>query len=491
MTALVQWVWQGTALAGAVAIALRCAPRVNASTRYAVWWLTLAAALALPAVGALARPIASLLAPTGRPTGDATTPVASVGALTDLGGPWLALQVVPDWLIACGIGFWLGTVVLGCGRLVAGVRTVRRLKRLARPLPASVAVGLHATAGRVRGAELRCSSAIDGACALGLLGRPVVVVSHRLVSALEPHALDLIVLHELMHLRRYDDWWRALQACVLVVAGVHPAIRFISNRIDAERELACDEAVAAQTGEPQRYAASLAAVADLLAGTRTAPGGHALVPNAVGTGSLLARVQRLLDPRACRQASLQAGTLVASAAILAGAMVGFGRVRPIVAITPLDAASPLGATTPAQPLDGRPIRGRFVRVTPAPAVLAPDPVAARTSRRGPRTTTVRTRVREDAAPGVAEIRATVPSIGPADRAADQTSADVEGDLQPLSATPLPAASTAVVAIRGNDVRNREGSGDNGWASTGASARRAGAAIGNYFSRAGRAVASHF
>ena len=44
MTAwLLTWLWQGSALAAGVAMALACAPRVNAATRHLIWWGSLAA----------------------------------------------------------------------------------------------------------------------------------------------------------------------------------------------------------------------------------------------------------------------------------------------------------------------------------------------------------------------------------------------------------------------------------------------------------------
>ena len=44
MTAwLLTWFWQGSALAGGVAVALQCVPRVNASTRHLIWCGALAA----------------------------------------------------------------------------------------------------------------------------------------------------------------------------------------------------------------------------------------------------------------------------------------------------------------------------------------------------------------------------------------------------------------------------------------------------------------
>jgi hypothetical protein len=63
MTLAVTWLWQGTAVAGFVMLLLRATPRVSAATRHMVWWLTLAAVLALPAAYLLPLPAD---APSGR-----------------------------------------------------------------------------------------------------------------------------------------------------------------------------------------------------------------------------------------------------------------------------------------------------------------------------------------------------------------------------------------------------------------------------------------
>ena len=54
MTLIVAWLWQGLAIAWFTAAAARVMPRLNAATRHAIWWLALAAVLALPVAHRLA-----------------------------------------------------------------------------------------------------------------------------------------------------------------------------------------------------------------------------------------------------------------------------------------------------------------------------------------------------------------------------------------------------------------------------------------------------
>ena len=66
MTLIVTWLWQGLAIAWITAAAVRAMPRLNAATRHAVWWLALAAVLAIPVVHGLARIITSTPSTPGR-----------------------------------------------------------------------------------------------------------------------------------------------------------------------------------------------------------------------------------------------------------------------------------------------------------------------------------------------------------------------------------------------------------------------------------------
>jgi hypothetical protein len=87
MTLIVTWLWQGLAIAWITAAAVRVMPRLNAATRHAVWWLALAAVLALP----VAHRLAAIT--TGTPLAPDLTPPAAAGALM--------LRAIPDGVAAC------------------------------------------------------------------------------------------------------------------------------------------------------------------------------------------------------------------------------------------------------------------------------------------------------------------------------------------------------------------------------------------------------
>jgi hypothetical protein len=103
--------------------------------------------------------------------------------------------------------------------------------------------------------------------AVGFL-RPAVLLPEALLAELTPVELDHVLLHELAHLARRDDWTNLLTRIAWAVFALHPVAAFALRQIDRERELACDDWVVAATGAAHPYAASLARLFELCASQR-------------------------------------------------------------------------------------------------------------------------------------------------------------------------------------------------------------------------------
>ena len=69
-------------------------------------------------------------------------------------------------------------------------------------------------------------------------------------------------MHELAHLRRWDDWTNLAQKIVKALFFFHPAVWWIEKKVSLEREMACDDAVLAETESPRAYAECLAHLAE-------------------------------------------------------------------------------------------------------------------------------------------------------------------------------------------------------------------------------------
>jgi hypothetical protein len=97
--------------------------------------------------------------------------------------------------------------------------------------------------------------------ALGFF-RPAVVLPAWALRELSAEELRVILLHELAHLRRWDDWTNLAQKILKAVFFFHPAVWWIEGRLSLEREMACDDMVLEQTANPAGYAASLVSIAE-------------------------------------------------------------------------------------------------------------------------------------------------------------------------------------------------------------------------------------
>lgn len=382
--ALLHLLWQGTLVAAVLALALRVIGRQAAVARYALACGALALMLALPVATfgrhyASAAPASSaeaavstavpapapatFTAPTFPAPRHAFTPAAPVFAsgaeLATLPGQALGFvgQSLPWLVLAWGLG-----VALSSLRLLAGWLRLRRLVRAATPAPLEWQQRLEALSSRLgmkRAVRLLQSAAVEVPSAVGWL-RPVVLLPASALTGLTTRQLEMILAHELAHIRRYDFVVNLAQTLVETLLFYHPAVWWVSRVIRVEREHCCDDIAAGTSGSALSYARALTALEEL----RVLP---SLAPNpalsALG-GSLPERVRRLVLTPASRCSS----RWVAGASVLT-LMSSLAVAAPITALM-LPAENPTGGSL-ATSISAPP----SAPSAPAPAE-APAPVAA-------------------------------------------------------------------------------------------------------------------
>jgi beta-lactamase regulating signal transducer with metallopeptidase domain len=481
MTLIVTWLWQGLAIAWITAAAVRAMPRLNAATRHAVWWLALAAVLAIPVAHGLAK--ISTRTPS---TPDLTGALDAAGVLV--------LPAIPDGVVACAVSIWAMTAFVGVLRIARSCRALGRLKRTSSPFDhsreARLVLWVAARDGGHRAAELRTSDRMTGACALGL-GRPVVLVSRCVADAVNDESLDEIVMHEQAHLDRYDDWSQLLQAVVGSLAGLHPAVRFLTRRMEADREAACDDRVVSRIGATRHYASSLLAVA---AASSKAGGFVAGVPTATTTASALrVRVGRLLDPRRDRSARLASATSLVSVTALALAVVVSTQLAPAVMFLGAVAVTPAAAAAPTIDVRRAPAPRTNVNAT-AEGLKPPQRHMSKRMKRAVQSGQPEAAVHPFA--GTHETLDGPPAVPLESRV---IAADVSAAVLAVTSLSSPRAGIAsappTVAPPWHAVSASTTSAASGVAgaalATAAHARNAGVSIGRFFTRAGKAVAKDF
>ena len=142
--------------------------------------------------------------------------------------------------------------------------------------------------------------------------RPVVLIPTSLLTQLSPEQIEMIVLHELAHIRRHDYLWSLGQSVAEIVLFYHPAYWYIARVLEREREFACDQMTVDVTQQPETYARTLLDIAS----TKATAFGLA----ASNRRDLSARIKRIVAPTYHRQ-----NVQLAPALILVG-LLGFASV---------------------------------------------------------------------------------------------------------------------------------------------------------------------
>jgi bla regulator protein blaR1 len=283
---LLNWLWQGSAVALAATAIIQAPRKMSATTRYHLWWLTLLLVLALPVITNLQVSRAARLLPLE----STSAPQPMLSMLSTLS---VSLPMLPAWPMTVVILLWAAWVALSLCRVAHALVSLRRAKRDCHPFPPSREPSLRKwillrAVGRPT--RLVVSENVRSAGVLGLTA-PAVAVSPALLQELTDDELDQIVVHEWAHIQRRDDVGRFLQVLIRALAGLHPAVWWIDRKLEIEREVACDDWVLSVTGSARSYANCLTRVAVL-------PGRGSelmVVPGVLSSSQLTRRVVRLLD----------------------------------------------------------------------------------------------------------------------------------------------------------------------------------------------------
>ena len=243
---------------------LRVLRRQNSGTRFAVWFLALLTVAALPVLGGIGDGRAGMVAgmapfmPAGILSGMASANSwGSLRPAITIPGRW-ALFVFLVWALGASVAMM---------RLAAGLWRLRRLRRSCTPIviAADLDPAVRKTVEAIGGAgsvisgnaiTIATSECVRVPAAIGFWKRTIVLPAWTL-RELPAQDLNVILLHEFAHLRRWDDWTNLIQKIVRALFFFHPAVWWIEKRISVEREMACDDAVLAETANPHGYATCL------------------------------------------------------------------------------------------------------------------------------------------------------------------------------------------------------------------------------------------
>jgi beta-lactamase regulating signal transducer with metallopeptidase domain len=250
--------------------------RANSPTRYAAWWLCLIAMLAAPALRqgdnqrvsdvrimapVVQRPAAAHQAPlvSSRPVvvrvSSEPRPVNNSPVTLD------ARRIAP-----AAFAIWAGGFLFSLFRLLRSYVWIRGVCRSARPVEDQDR--LRACLRRCpvgRSVRLCWSDDVSVPLAAGFL-RSTILLPSSLAEHMTVAEMDEIVIHELAHLARRDDWMQLVERWIGAMFWFHPVVRWTLGRIAFEREVCCDNQVIGSGAGARSYAASLLKLTQLRRG---------------------------------------------------------------------------------------------------------------------------------------------------------------------------------------------------------------------------------
>ena len=290
---LVDSLAEGLAVCLFAALILRLSRRQNAGTRFAIGFAALLAITVLP--------LARGLWPHSQ--------LASSAPAVVVPGSW-AVYLFSAWAVIA---------VLLLARVAVSVWHLHQLRTTCVALhPATIDPLVAATLQRKKTGRkivLCTSEKVRVPTALGLF-RPAIVIPRWLLEELSAGELNHVVLHELAHLRRWDDWTNLAQQIVKALFFFHPAVWWIEKKIALEREMACDDAVLAETESPREYAECLAHLAEMSFVQRGVALAQALIGRIGQTSHRLAQILDVNRPRGNTRAWKPAISAVVGAGVL-------------------------------------------------------------------------------------------------------------------------------------------------------------------------------
>ena len=87
--------------------------------------------------------------------------------------------------------------------------------------------------------------------------RPVITIPDTLPAKLSESELEAVILHELAHAQRLDNWTGAFAHVLACIFWFYPLLWWIERRLYREREHACDEIVVRSGVAPEEYVAGI------------------------------------------------------------------------------------------------------------------------------------------------------------------------------------------------------------------------------------------
>ena len=310
---LVHFLWQG-ALVGALYACLRFVLRDSEpQSRY---WLSMTALMVLAAL-----PVLTFIRLLANPV--------SVPDIAGVASAIPALHMAPqtgflEWLreilrpvVPWTVPAWCAGVALMALRSFAAWHRIHRFTRDgAEQAPDDWQDKLAQLAMRV-GVRVRVRLMITAQvavpCVVGWM-KPIILIPPAALVGLSALQLEMVLAHELSHIRRHDYLVNLLQLLVETMLFYHPVVRWISQDARRERELCCDDSAVQACGDALHYAHALTDLAGIQAADMQ-------IAIGLNGGDLTLRVERLIAPHHVSEGAPRLTTLMLATAVFMGGLM--------------------------------------------------------------------------------------------------------------------------------------------------------------------------
>lgn len=303
---LLHFIWQAAVIGVAYALVRPVLPRGN--PRY------MAAMLALIAMAAC--PIATGLHELSLAAAPVELADMAVTAAPPAGAASQSAATTPSWQLLLGALLpWL-VLAWAMGAGVLGVRVYRQWRGLRMMLAAAEQLPEWQSRARQFANRLRLRRMVPVLASVRvatptLVGwvKPAVVLPLAVLARMPPAQIDLVLAHELAHLKRLDHLANLFQVVLETLFFYHPAVHWISREARNERELCCDVVALRVTGGERRdFVAALAGLEEFRAG-------HAGLALAASGGVLVERAWFIAGGVSRRKPTHLRGNIAVAAAV--------------------------------------------------------------------------------------------------------------------------------------------------------------------------------
>ena len=294
---LLHFLWQGLLVATVLKSALLIIDKSKSRLRYALSGFAMLANLLLAITTfSLVFPDKSTVVTTN------TAPIPLTSLVNELTqqNPLMSYQELLPSILAYALPYiallWLIAITILASKLLVEIHNVNRLPKHAHLSPTvELLARFNALAKQINlttPPRLLISLKVDVPMAIGWL-KPVVLLPASMVTGLSSAQLEMLLLHELAHIRRYDYAVNFLQTLVELLFFFHPSVAWVAKQMRNEREYCSDDIAVQHCGDPIAYAHTLADTASLCAQRHS----HTIPSMAMASsgGDLKERVQRLVD----------------------------------------------------------------------------------------------------------------------------------------------------------------------------------------------------